>query len=294
MFVPRGGVRVAVVALLAVAAAVGMGARCREPDTNVVVFIQGLYTTYYDGQTQSTGIEGPRFSTIKDAFRDAGYEDADLLDYSYAGGTTDTQGDWHGDDYDCELTDREVEESLDVLEEMLRGYRARHPKAHFTLVGHSLGGYIAYEAAVRESARTDSQRLSIDAVITLGAPLLGVAADKKAIIDQIPCDKTYIAGAEIVAAKLEPGLPAQRASEVAAMQAAGVRLATLGNANDCLWNTGHCLPGGGWIDDSGTQLLPGANLATMYEVTSGPFDSHDAVLGHPAAVSAAVEFAGAP
>ena len=44
-----------------------------------------------------------------------------------------------------------------MLEEMLRGYRARHPKAHFTLVGHSLGGYIAYEgASARPPAPTAS------------------------------------------------------------------------------------------------------------------------------------------
>lgn len=294
MFVPRGGVRVVVVALLAVAAAVGIGARCREPDTNVVVFIQGLYTTYYDGQTQSTAVEGPRFSTLKTAFRAAGYEDTDLLDYSYAGGDVTSGGEWRPNDYDCELTDRPAEESIAVLETMLRDYADEHPKAHFTLVGHSLGGYIAYEAAVRQSTLPEDDRLPIDAVITLGAPLQGVAADKKAIIDQIPCDKTYIAGAQIVADKQDPMLTAKRSAEVAAITAAGMRLATLGNANDCLWNTGHCLPGGGWIDDSGTQLLPGANLATMYEVTSGPFDSHDAILGHPPAVEAAVAFAGAP
>lgn len=275
-------------------AVVAVAARCREPDTNVVIFVQGLYTTYYDGETQSTAVEGPRFSTLKAAFLDAEYDVADLLDYSYAGGSVNSFGEWSPAEYDCTLTDRRAEESLAILETMMRDYLDRHPKAHFTLVGHSLGGYIAYQEAVRESTRPEGERLHIDAVITFGSPLQGVAADKKAIIDQIPCQKSYIAGAEIVADKQDAGLADRRAAEVAAIRDAGVRLATLGNSNDCLWNTGHCLPGGGWIDDSGTQLLTGADFAQMYAVVSGPFDSHDAILAYPQAVEAAVTFAGPP
>ena len=66
--------RFALLASLFLLLAVTAGARCYQKDTRVVVFIQGLYTTYYDGETQTTGIEGPRFSTLKDAFRDDGYE----------------------------------------------------------------------------------------------------------------------------------------------------------------------------------------------------------------------------
>ena len=64
--------------------------------------------------------------------------------------------------------------------------------------------------------------------------------------------------------------------------------------NDCLWNTGHCLPGGGWIDDSGTQFLDGAAARFSYAIDSNPLESHDAILAHAPAVTDATAFVGAP
>ncbi|MBI5287736.1 MAG: hypothetical protein HY873_02050 [Chloroflexi bacterium] len=272
--------------------ALGMGARCYKPDTRTIVFIQGIYTTY-DGETQSTAVEGPRFSTLKSAFADAGYEAGDLLDFSYAGGTVDDVGAWEPKDYSCELTDRTAAENLGFLEQMLRDYRAEHDGAHFTLVGHSLGGYLAYLEGVREADRPNDQKLDIDVVVTLDAPLEGVDADKKAIIDAIPCEKTYVAGAEIVAQKFDPGIASTRSVEAGRMAAQGVRLATVGNLNDCLWNTSHCLPGSGFIDDSGTQFVDGAT-AFSYEVASAPLSSHDAILAHAPAVADVLGFVGEP
>ena len=277
----------------ALIAAAFSGARCYKPETRVIVFIQGLYTTY-DGETQSTAVEGPRFTALKEGFRADGYKDAVLLDFSYAGGTVGDDGSWMPAHYNCELTDRRAEESLSVLEEMLRGYRAEHKGVHFALVGHSLGGYLAYLEGVRVADRPGGEKLDIDVVVTLDAPLQGVSADKKAIIDNIPCGKTYIAGAEIVAAKLDPGLVQTRAAETGRMSAQGVRLATLGNINDCLWNTDHCLPGAGFIDDSETQFLPGATAVFRYEFASSPLASHDAILAHPPTVADAVAFVGKP
>jgi hypothetical protein len=291
----RPALLIACIALIAMFG-VFAGARCYEPDTRAIVFIQGLYTTY-DGETQSTSVEGPRFSTLKAAFLEAGYEDADLLDFSYNGGSVaeggTNEGAWHPNRYPCEVTDRTAQASLSVLEDMLRAYREVHDGVHFTLVGHSLGGYLAYLEGVRESERSDDDRLDVDVIVTFDAPLRGVDADKKAIIDQIPCDKTYVAGAEIVADKQRPDLDAQRAAEVAMLADAGVRLANIGNKADCLWNTGYCLPGQSWIDDSGTQYLDGATHFP-FEVSSNPFESHDAILGHAPAVDAAVGFIGEP
>ena len=273
-----------------------VSARCYAPDTRVIVFVQGLYTTY-DGETQSTTAEGPRFSTLKAAFLDAGYSADDLLDYSYNGGSVANSGPndgaWMPNHYQCNVTDRAADASLSVLEDMLRAYREAHDGVHFTLVGHSLGGYLAYLEGVREASRPDGERLDIDVIVTLDAPLLGVEADKKAIIDQIPCEKTYVAGAELVAAKQQPDIAGVRAAEVAAMSEAGIRLANIGNTADCLWNTGYCLPGQTWVDDSGTQYVEGATHF-QFEVQSNPFESHDAILAHAPAVEAALDFVGEP
>src|SRR3990172_6397829 len=59
------------------------GAKCHEPGTRVIVFVQGLYTTYDADGTQNTAPEGPRFSTLKRAFIAAGYDADVLLDFSY-------------------------------------------------------------------------------------------------------------------------------------------------------------------------------------------------------------------
>jgi pimeloyl-ACP methyl ester carboxylesterase len=184
-------------------------------------------------------------------------------------------------------------ESVQVLEDMVRAYREEHDDAKITLVGHSLGGYIAFLAGAREAARDEGDRIGIDGVVTLDAPLQGVSPDKKTIVDLIPCEKTYIAGAELVAEKGDPSIPARRAADARAMAEAGVRLATLGNINDCFWNTVRCL-GGTWIDDSATQYVPRAEFSKQYELVSDPLSSHDAILIDPTVHADAVSFVGNP
>ena len=128
-----------------------------------------------------------------------------LLDFSYAGGAARRTGRGCRTPYPCELTDRPSDENLAPLETMLRDYGAHHPNAHFTLVGHSLGGYLAFLEGAREAGRTKAAKLGIDAVVTLDAPLQGASPDKKLMLDIVPCDKTYLAGAEIVGAEAGSG-----------------------------------------------------------------------------------------
>jgi pimeloyl-ACP methyl ester carboxylesterase len=260
----------------------------------VVVFIQGIYTTYDAEGTQGTALEAHRFDAVKAAFVARGYEGERLLDFSYNGGEFDDDGAWQPAPYDCADTDRLPEANLAPLEQMLRDYREEHPNAHFALVGHSLGGYLAFLAGARDAARDEGDRLGIDVVVTLDAPLRGVSADKKTILDLVPCDKTYQAGADLVAARLDPATDGVRAYQAGVMAQAGVRLATLGNINDCLFATARCV-GGDWADDGGTQFLQGqASISQAYEVESALLDSHDAILTHAAAIADAVAFVGAP
>ena len=230
---------------------------------------------------RAASLEGQRFNVLKAAFVAKGYDKTALLDFSYAGGAVRIDGVWKPAPYSCELTDRPADQNLAVLEQMLRDYRARHPDAHFTLVGHSLGGYLVFLEGAREADRTDGAKLGIDQVVTLDAPLKGVSPDKKTLIDFIPCDKTYIAGAEIVGQKFDPTIPATRSSQASEMAAQGIRLATMGNDWDCLWNTGYCLPGATWIDDGGTQFVDGAALIAHYQIAENPLLSHDAILANP-------------
>jgi pimeloyl-ACP methyl ester carboxylesterase len=288
----RGGLALA--SLLALFALLS-GAQCHPPGSRVVVFIQGIYTTYNAGGTQGTLVEDHRFQTMKAAFVAHGYKDVVLLDFSYAGGTVATDGSWRPSPYSCALTDRTPDDNLKPLEKMLADYRAKHPSAHFTIVGHSLGGYLAFLEGARDAARPAATKLGIDVVVTLDAPLKGVSPDKSAILNIIPCDKTYVAGADIVEQKLDPSTPDVRRAQAAVMAQQGVRLATLVNVHDCFWNTGYCLPGGTWADDSDTQFLSGeASISNAYEIETPPLASHDAIAANPDTVRDTVAFVGSP
>lgn len=293
---PRRGRSGRMLVLLLAVAALGMfsAARCYPPGTRVVVFVQGIYSTYDADGTQGTVVEGHRFSTLKAAFVADGYDRDALLDFSYTGGSVRLDGTWQPKPYTCDTTDRTADANLAVLEQMLRDYRARHPDVHYALVGHSLGGYLAFLEGAREAGRDEASKLGIDVVVTLDAPLEGVSPDKKTIIDLIPCDKTYVAGAEIVEQKFDPNITTERGMEAAAMAGAGIRLATLGNQADCLWNTGYCLPGGGWVDDSATQYVAGAAFQRVYDIPASPLLSHDAVLANSEVARDTVAFVGAP
>jgi pimeloyl-ACP methyl ester carboxylesterase len=200
---------------------------------------------------------------------------------------------WVPNDYACTTTDRPGLQHVAVLEQMLRDYKAKHPKAHFSLVGHSLGGYVTFLAGARDATRTAEERLDIDSVVTLDAPLLGASADKKTILDLVSCDKTYQAGGELVTQRADPGTPALRASQAQAMHDDGVRLATFGNTKDCLWATVRCI-GGTWIDDTDTQFLAGAELSASFDVDAELLASHDSILAHQPAIDQLVSFVGAP
>jgi hypothetical protein len=271
------------------------GAKCYPPGTRVVVFVQGIYTSFDASGTQGSLAENHRFETMKAAFLAKGYDPASLLDFSYAGGSVSANGTWHPNDYTCEQTDRLPVDNLVPLEQMLTDYRKAHPNAHFTLVGHSLGGYLAFLEAARDAGRPAGQKLGIDVVVTLDAPLKGVDADKKIILDLLPCTKTYLAGADILAQKLDPATPSVRQYQAAVMAQAGIRSATLGNEFDCLYNTAHCVAGGTWVNDVDTQFLDGqASISHRYLIDTPAFVSHDAIVADPNVIADTVAFVGAP
>jgi hypothetical protein len=287
--------RLLFIPLLAIIAAGVIGAKCYPPGSRVIIFMQGIYTALDENGTIDVGWEDHAYDKLKASFVTAGYKDEQLLDFSYAGGTVDDAGAWHPDPYECEITDRYAAVNLAVLETMLRDLRAKRPEAHFTLVGHSLGGYLAYLEGVRESQRPDADKLHVDVIVALDAPLRGVNADKKLVLDlAIGCPKTYQAGGEIVSDGANPEIRNIRAAEVEAMRAAGIRVATLGSNADCLFNTPRCvsLP---LVDDTQTQYIDNADLVKRWEIQSkNIFLSHFAIFAYPQMLIDVVAFVGAP
>jgi hypothetical protein len=289
--------RFIVLALLVAFCAFNLAARCYPPGSRVIIFMQGVYTSIDEqGRTEGIGWEDHAYDKMKAKFVDAGYDPAKLLNFSYRGGTVDDTGAWHPEPHECELTDRPSADNLAVLEKMLRDYRTTHPNAHFTLVGHSLGGYLAYLEGVRESARLEEEKLHVDVIVTLDAPLNGVSADKKIALDvAVHCPKTYQAAAEIVADKERPDIRALREGEVEAMRAAGIRIATIGNNNDCLYSLPKCTGGSvSTIDDTSTQFINNADLVGRYNIRSSLFISHFGVIAFAQTLLDVVPFVGAP
>lgn len=287
--------RNALILLLCAMFAFGAAAKCFPPGTRVVIFMQGIYSTYDADGTQDIGIEDHAFDAIKAKFLADGYRADQLIDFSYNGGTVAPDGGWLPKRYTCPDTDRPAAQNLAVLEAMLRDYKARYPKVHFTLVGHSLGGYLAYLEGAREAARPPEQKLDIDVVVTLDAPLLGIDADKRiAVSTAISCAKTWQAGAEIVGDKLDPQLGARRQAEAALMAEQGVRLATLGNLSDCLYALARCTATNAYVDDTESQFLEGAALVRRYDIQSNIFLSHHAIFTYPQALIDLREFVGGP
>src|SRR4051812_17537422 len=76
-------------------------AKCYPPETRVVVFIQGLYTSYGPDGTTSVGVEPHTFDALKFALQTKGYPAPRLLDYSYNGGSMAADGSWAPRDYSC-------------------------------------------------------------------------------------------------------------------------------------------------------------------------------------------------
>ena len=75
----------------------------------------------------------------------------------------------------------------------------------------------------------------------------------------------------------------------------GLRVATLGNEFDCLFNTGHCAPASTFVDDTETMFLDGqASVSKRYQIAASPFLSHDEIVADPNAIADAVAFVGAP
>jgi pimeloyl-ACP methyl ester carboxylesterase len=123
---------------------VGSGGEVLSGDTRRI-FVQALH--HVRRRRHQPATEDHRFDALKAAFAARGYDAKKLLDFSYAGGTFDAKGAWQPQPYPCEITDRRAADSVAVLEQTLRDYRSRHRGAHFALVGHSLGGYIAFSRA---------------------------------------------------------------------------------------------------------------------------------------------------
>lgn len=131
----------------------------------VVVYLGGVASWLFSSETDS--------KRMHDELKHRGL-DYPYLTYSYSGGTMDDRDipqEWMPASYSCDDTSQWLYDSVDKLQEMLGAYSRFYPGTDFILVGHSLGGVIAWTAATEGVPKLDEYDSRIAAVITLGSPL---------------------------------------------------------------------------------------------------------------------------
>lgn len=106
--------------------------------------------------------------------------------YSYNGGKIADNGTWEPADYSCDATFQPLDKSVAHLQALLRKYSTAHPRTDFILVGHSLGGIVAWHTAMRGVLGLHDQGSRIGAVITWGSPVDNLGPDLPLLAAQWP------------------------------------------------------------------------------------------------------------
>jgi YVTN family beta-propeller protein len=235
------------------------------PPKKVVVFLQGACTSINDG----TGNGGDTFNNLQDLLRKQyGYNDADLLMYSYKGGFVDNNGIWHHNAYsrnDPIQQDFQTNSLAALHDQLLIPYHAKHPDTTFILVGHSLGGVVAFEEIVQKINSPDYQRGLISKVITVDAPLHGITPTTflaGVFPRSLDCLSQGVATGILVGRyNNEPATSNTLKQMARTAKQKGVALVTAGNTYDCVWEPARC----GWPLDIGysdTQLILDPDVLT--------------------------------
>jgi pimeloyl-ACP methyl ester carboxylesterase len=167
------------------------------PSRKVVVLLQGIDSSLTKSVEKSLpkGYGCPAdasqlgtaetFSCIKQALESHGYNlSTDLLEFSYQSGSVDSSSKWVPNDYKCnDPSHFSLEDSANHLRDMLSAYANAHPNEgiHYTLIGHSLGGDVAFKyltdrvtaTSITGSPPSLGLPYTIDGVMTIDSQLDG-------------------------------------------------------------------------------------------------------------------------
>jgi len=161
------------------------------------------------------------------------YEDEHFLMYSYAGGEV-RDGRWSPNPYSPVDTGQPIDLSVMHLREMIEEFNRNHPRARFLLVGHSLGGRIAFDYVVKYHLEGPGP---VKGVITLNAPLIGTPytkADIFAFIKPILGTPAVRQLADEYQSRNELGILKHRMDASRRLAAEGIYLATYGTRQDII------------------------------------------------------------
>ncbi len=197
-----------------------------------IVFIQGL-----GSRCNGTRYGNIGFSYIRRRLTSYGfqYRDKRFLQYSYTGGEVKA-GKWFPNKYGPEDTGQPIEISVKILTDLIRELSAANPNAQFIIVGHSLGGVIAFDFTSKY--KEDNGR-RIKGVVTLDAPLSGYIYNVPNIVLNILENNGSVWGSTavrelILQNEFKIELESMRRQAAQRLQKNGVHLATFATQQDLI------------------------------------------------------------
>jgi pimeloyl-ACP methyl ester carboxylesterase len=175
------------------------------------------------------------FASLKAALA-AGSSNAAFVQYSYAGlsapGCPASPAPYGAVD-----TAQDIEISMRNLMATLRFLRQACGANRLVVIGHSLGGLVAFQAL------SDQPLAGVTDLITIDSPLGGVPADEiQSCVDWGLCTDGPVTG---YLAKLRDDwaqTSVDNSAKAARLEEAGVRVTAWGNPSDCLYNAAACMP----------------------------------------------------
>jgi len=198
-----------------------------------VIFLSGL-----DSHCDGTPYNQMGFEYIRNQFNRAGltYNDEHFLMYSYTGGKVEA-GRWYPNPYESVDTGQPIQFGVMHLKNMIDEFTLHHPHARYILVGHSLGGRIAFDYVTKYHL---GKLGPIKGVITLNSPLIGTSYYR--VVDILATFRS-IWGSPVVkqlAAEYQLrndlGIVEQKIEAARRMTEAGIYLATFGTRQDIIVN----------------------------------------------------------
>ncbi len=221
-----------------------------------VVFVGGLGSTATSNQLTFGPLSGALTSG-------AGYARDDLLTFGYAGGDT------------CQP----LSSSAEQLAGYMRDLRDSKQADGVVLVGHSMGGVVALDAAAHllQLTQQDAARPFVRRIITVDSPLGGLTRFQRAVIADLWLGVCPAAN-DAVQRYADTAWPATLSGRVRGLIEDGVQVYAVANPEDLLLDT--------W-----TQYVPEVSVnVTLSAIDDGL--SHSAVLTLPHAVAELVRLVG--
>lgn len=243
----------------------------------IVVLLPGVGTQLVSNGLTAAG--PPTFEDIEPAIMAQSRRPVEFVFYSYAGFTVQPDGRPWPLSYSCPDTVQDPRVSaqrLDSYLDSLDSYERRQGfDVQFVLIGHSLGGLVAV---------LGMQHADVKAVVTLDSPLMGIGSVEATGYDLWPSTCKGPAIEQLVTMRDDSTWPQTQEQRVTSFKAQGGRIATFGNADDCLYNPIECPLWCGFVlcpfiaDEADTQIIPNADQEFLWSLGSNDGNGHDAIL----------------